>query len=373
MPNTASEPSAPVESRVDDPRPQYLQSLRRTGAYENASPSFQRAVDILTMDHRRSAQECDYFLTVVLRTQGRRPETLKDSLLCLMGQTDEDFEVIVACHDIADADFAVVTGVIESQPPSFRERVRVMRVHGGLRARPLNKAVREARGSYLSFFDDDDLVFGHWVESFAKAARTAPGRLVRARVAAQHAKPELWPSDQDGFRHVSWPSAEYPRHFDQLAHLRMNYSPFMGWAFPRQLFFTLGELFDEELFVCEDWDLILRGSLLCGVVEADNLTAIYRRWDGVESSYTAHDMIQWEASQARVITKLDERSIIVPGGTVSRLRALLDERDQLAQIRDHHHAIMASRGYRYSAPVREAMRVADFGRRALRRLKRRPR
>ena len=75
-----------------------------------------------------------------------------------------------------------------------------------------------------------------------------------------------------GFRTSSWPKAEYPDHFDLLQHLLVNYSPFMSWAFPRSLFFTYGLRFDEQLTVCEDWDVILRGSLICGVDDVPHLT-----------------------------------------------------------------------------------------------------
>ena len=38
------------------------------------------------------------FLTVVIRTQGARPEMLQDVLTCLQAQGDEDFEVVVIVH-----------------------------------------------------------------------------------------------------------------------------------------------------------------------------------------------------------------------------------------------------------------------------------
>lgn len=371
MQSIDSECGITVVTRDPKQLPSYLAALRQSESNPHSSASLRRAVDLLALDSVREENEDAPFLTVVLRTQGRRPETLKDSLLCLVGQTSEDFEVIVACHEASDEHMTLVEGIVGSQPRSLRERTRVLRVSGGRRARPLNEAVAVARGRYLAFYDDDDLVFGNWVEAFATAAAAAPGKLVRAVVASQHARAEFWPQDQTGFRHVTWPAAEYPTRFNQLAHFRMNFSPFMGWAFPRQLFFTLGEVFDEELYVCEDWDLILRGSLLCGVVEAEQLTAIYRRWDGVDSSYTTHDRVQWEASQARVIAKLDERLVPMPEGSVTQIRALLQDRDELIALRDHYHALIRSRGYRYAAPIREAMRAADFARRVARRVVRR--
>lgn len=364
MPNTDSDLASP---RAFDAAPALvgmLNGLERGGPH--VSRGFKRAVDLLTVEFGREKERSRPFLTVVMRTQGRRQEAFKDSLLCLAGQSVDDFEVIVVTHDVGVEVQAQVERIVAAQPQSFRERISVLSVSGGLRARPLNAALEEASGKYVAFFDDDDLLFGHWVESFARAAERAPGKLVRAVVASQRAAVEMWPQDQAGFRHLNWPNAEYPAHFDQLAHLTMNYSPFMGWAFPRDVFEVLGLRFDEELYVCEDWDLILRSSLLCGVEQADELTAIYRRWEGIESSYTMHDETQWEASQARVIAKLNQQPIIVPPGSVAAMRSLVADRNELIRLKAELHALLTSRSWRYAHPLREAMRAAAFGRRAVR-------
>ena len=67
----------------------------------------------------------------------------------------------------------------------FAECVRIVRVEGGGRARPLNVGVRQARGAYVAVLDDDDIAFAHWVEEFQRAASEGPGSVVRAVVAEQ--------------------------------------------------------------------------------------------------------------------------------------------------------------------------------------------
>ncbi len=363
MHSTASDRTNRVE-RIPAARADSLTALFHHIEEQPASSrGAHRLTDLLTVELSQAGATRTCFLTVVLRTQGRRPETLKDSLLCLAGQTSEDFEVLVMCHHTDPAEQQIVEELVAAQPASFRERIRVVRVGGGRRARPLNEAIELSRGRYLSFFDDDDLVFGNWVETFAKIAEREPGKLVRSVVASQKAHHESWAGGKDGFRHTSWPRAEYPATFDQFAHLRMNFSPFMGWAFPVQLFTVLGLRFDEELYVCEDWDMILRGSLLLGVADAGEMTAIYRRWEGRESSYTAHDQTQWQASQLRVSAKIDEHIVLGRGGTVAEIVSLLNDRDELRRVRGDLDALLRSRGFRYAAPIRFAMRVADFGRR----------
>ena len=274
------------------------------------------------------------FLTVLLRTQGRRLEPFKDALLCLAAQTHQDFEVIVLEHDATPNDAERVKQVIGRLTPEFAKRVRLIEVEGGLRATPLNAGIEAAQGRYVAVFDDDDLLFAHWVEEFYQASRGAEGRMLRAVVANQSVSPETWPQGHEGFRTSSWPKVEFPIHFNQLKHLVMNYSPFMSWAFPRSLFFTYGLRFDEELTVCEDWDMILRGSLLCGVTEVPALTSIYRRWQGTGvSSYTTHSSESWRASEQRVIDRVNSGTITLPSQSMQKIRELLVFNDVTARYK----------------------------------------
>jgi hypothetical protein len=264
------------------------------------------------------------FLSVLLRTQGKRLEAFKDALLCMSAQSDEDFELIILEHNASEADAANVRRIVERMPRPFADRIQLLEISGGTRAKPLNVGVEAAVGQYLAVFDDDDLAMGNWVEAFHTVARaSSPGRMLRAVVANQSVSIEPWPHGQAGFRTTSWPNAEYPDSFDLLQHLLVNYSPFMSWAFPRALFFTYGVRFDEELTVCEDWDVILRGSLLCGVDDVPELTAIYRRWTVGESSYSIHSTQSWRESEQRVIDRIDDHVIMMPPGAMQAMRRMV--------------------------------------------------
>ena len=309
------------------------------------------------------------FLTVLLRTQGTRREELKDALLCLSAQTDEDFEVIVLDHDALPDDADALRYAVDNQPTRFRDRITVLEVEGGSRARPLNVGINAARGAYVAVFDDDDLVFANWVEEFHRAAETSPGRMLRGIVANQQVRPEVWPHGEAGFRTVSWPKAEYAKTFNQIAHLQVNHSPFMTWAFPRLLFTRYGLQFDEKLLVCEDWDMILRGSLLVGVTDIDALTSIYRRWLGGESSYTIHSSEAWRGSEARVIGKLDRAVIMLPAGSMTRLRRLVENED----LELRYNQLMSSTSWKLTAPLRSGLRTARLAGRRVKALRRRGR
>lgn len=332
-----------------------------------ADPEFIRRAQALR-DHLLPAfDESRPFLTVLLRTQGKRMEPFMDALLCLQAQTVQDFEVIVLEHDAAPEASTAVRAAVDDLPEEFRDRVRVVEVVGGTRANPLNAGLEAAEGNYVAVYDDDDLLLGDWVERFQEQGRRNPGRLLRAVVANQQVARERWTGARDGFRTLSWPAPEWPQTFDILQHLLVNYSPFMSWAFPRDLFARYGLRFDEELEVCEDWDLILRAALLCGVDEVPALTSIYRRWTDSESSYTAHSAEAWREAEQRVIDRIDERVYLMPPGSMRMSRGMVLYNTALdnyrflfsgTALRPPLNAVwrVARPGLRFAVRVRDALR-----------------
>ncbi|XPP27423.1 MAG: glycosyltransferase family A protein [Leucobacter sp.] len=292
------------------------------------------------------------FLTVVMRTQGRKPEAFRDALLTLLGQSDQDFELLVVGHDVDDAVSERILAVLDEQPSSFRSRIRYIPVRGGGRSRPLNAAIEVGAGRYFAFFDDDDMVFGHWVETFREAAEGRHGRLIRAVASTQRMEQETWSSEVQGFRTLTWPRAEYAASFEYEQHLERNHTPFMSIAFPCQLFTLWGERFDEELDVCEDWDMILRGAFLLGVESVDELTSIYRLWTGVTSSYTEHDRASWRMSESRVRAKLNGRSVILPSGGPASIIESMRQVEVRVSNNTQLNQILGSTSWRVTAPLR---------------------
>ena len=260
-------------------------------------------------------------LTVVLRTQGRRPETLRDALLCLLGQTDEDFDVLVAVHAAASEAASDVDRAVAELPPGLRRRTTVLQTQRPGRASPLNDAFQAARGRYVAFLDDDDLVLGDWVAQFARLAESEPGRVLRTVCVQQAIDVESWAPARAGVRSVGPLVSRYPARFELVDHLLLNRTPFMAYAFPRELFHGLGLRFDETLDICEDWDFALQAVLLVGAASSPAVTSIYRRWLDSDSSATLHTAEEWRRNEAAVIARLDAQPQLWPPGSISHLRA----------------------------------------------------
>jgi glycosyltransferase involved in cell wall biosynthesis len=262
-------------------------------------------------------------LTVLTRTQGRRSDTLQESLLCLAAQECADFECLVLAHDVAPDALGHIRYMIDSLPPHMAGKVRLIPVTGGGRSQPLNVGVAEARGRYVAILDDDDLVFAHWVEEFRVMADKRPGRVLRAGVVVQDAAHDRW-LDRVEYRNIGGFRAPYPE-FDLIAHLEDNYSPPCGLAFPRSCFRDLGIRFDDDLPVLEDWDVLLQAAMLCGVVETTEVTSVYRWWQKGDSSLERHSMLEWESARTAVIRRMDSAPLMLPQGSVSQIREMKAE------------------------------------------------
>lgn len=275
-------------------------------------------------DGIREPHENAPFLSVIVRTQGKRTETLKEALHSLEGQTDGDFEILLVVHNADAKGKAAVNGVLETLPPAFRARIRREELTGGNRTAPLNFGAARARGTYFAMLDDDDLVYENWVEVFHQGADAHSGRVIRCYGCTQ-----VWQTltQEDGSvrsRPYSSVKNEYCEPFDLLAQLQDNRTPISCVAIPSLCFHTLGLRFDETLTTSEDWDYIMRASLTVGLHDTEKVTFLYRLWENTESSRTLHDADEWTRNRETVAKKLNgipiltDRQVLLQG----RLNAL---------------------------------------------------
>jgi LmbE family N-acetylglucosaminyl deacetylase/protein-L-isoaspartate O-methyltransferase len=304
------------------------------------------------------------FLSVLIRTQGERPESLSEVVKSLLVQTCQDFEVLLLCHQVSPSGLAGVRAQVGRLPEWFRRRVRLVPVDGGTRAHPLNVGVQAARGAYLAVLDDDDLALSSWVEKFRQVAARHPGQLVRARAASLGRQGDQW-------------SVEYlfAEGFDLVDHLVINESPVCAVAYPRECFNELGLRFDDTLPVVEDWDLLLRGAPLCGVATTSTITSLYRHWGNGDDSHSRVSVPEWTAAERAVIEKADRSPLVLPPGSASvvrrdrqelaRLRAVESTTsEQLRCLQAEHQAVVEDLRLRLDGTGRHLERVVDEFRRS---------
>ncbi len=293
------------------------------------------------------------FLSVVMRTQGRRPEMLREALLCLMGQTDDDFELLLIGHKLDEAGRAQLSCCMEELPSSLRERLRVFETERGNRTSPLNLGFAHARGAYAAVLDDDDLVFDDWVQRFHEAAQEAPGAVLHAYIVTQKWETQ---AGENGLllRSAAAPGAECCSDFCYSRELAVNLCPLLGLAFPLEAFRRWGLLFDESLSTTEDWDYLMRLAFLFGVRDIPQPTGLYRLWLNAENSQTAHPAQEWETNYETIQRKFRQMPALFPAGSEK-----LERVDRYLPVLTPRRTLIKSRLRRLTPPPlwRAARRV----------------
>ena len=256
-------------------------------------------------------------LTVVMRTQGRRPTHLRDALTCLAAQTVDDFDVLLMVH-APDSETALpaVQGLVHEFDPVFSGRVSVVPVSGGGRARPLNAALKRLSSDYVAFLDDDDVVTADWVQAFTDAA--GDGAIVRSVAALRHVSPSD-ESDRAPFVVLSGLEFCYAARFNTVRHLFENETPICAFAVPRFLIDTFGLRFDEQLPILEDWDFLMRCVALAPVRDTEKVTSIYQMWRAGESSASLHEAEVWRGAQRVLQERRNAQPVLLPAGATDQL------------------------------------------------------
>lgn len=322
------------------------------------------------------------FLSVVIRTQGQRPGPLTEVLCCLAAQTDLDFEIVLVVHDSTKV--RATQELVDCFDGNLVQHTHVVGVDGGTRSAPANAGLDRATGRYVVFLDDDDLVTANWVENIRAGADRRPGAVIRWWAAEQR---RAWgePGDLAAHPAVGPLTPTYAKPFDFVTHVRRNETPFHCFAVPRALI-DLGLRFNEALTVCEDWDFLMRASMLCGVHDTEEMTSIYNKWSSKNSSH-AVVADEWSVMRSLIHVRLDEQPLVLPPGSARRIDELLYEREkdqgrigelqaqlaatlheyhQLQQVSNNaHHALTELRrstSWRISAPVRWIGKLARLAR-----------
>ncbi len=273
----------------------------------------------------------DPSLSVLTRTRGKRPFLLAEALTCLAAQSLEDLEVIVLVQG-DDKMVKSTRAIVRTFEEDFVSRVRVERVGGVSRSAPLNAGLALARGRYIAFLDEDDLVTADWAQRFAEGAARAPGKLVRSICDVRLVRNAAPDEEAMGPAPVTLtkPIGEFGDRFEVVSHLAMNATPLSSFALPRSLVTELEFGFDEELEAGEDWDFVLRAALVLGVEDTGYVTSIHQRWADADEAPGSGDAVR-----AEILSRLDDAPLLLPPGSASELARLMGETG-LAGVRDDH-------------------------------------
>ena len=267
------------------------------------------------------------FLSVIVRTQGKRTDGLREALLCLQAQTCQDFEIILIGHKLDSEQKSAVKAILDEQEATFQQKIRFFELNEGGRAVPLNFGFANAYGDYVAIYDDDDILFSNWVESFKSCATNYTGRILHSYAfspnpifAGIHVLSSVFHTHTFVFHRAEKVcEPQYCFSYDLISQLSVNKCPLMTLAFPVEIFHLHGFIFDESLNVTEDWDYFMRTSFLCGVTDIPTPTAIYRFWENAESSSTVHNEDEWVNTYKTIQASFENQTILLHGNNIKRL------------------------------------------------------
>ena len=232
-------------------------------------------------------------VSILVRTH-HRPGFLRQALASIENQTHRPIEVVVVedgSHD-GQAVCAEFAGRLE---------LRYIRLEPAAgRSAAGNRALAEARGEWIGFLDDDDLLYADHVEVLMQAALDAkvPGSYglawrVQTQVADGHA-----PVYEETFRSVL---PDEP--FSRVTLWHHNLMPIQAVLFHRSLYERHGG-FAEDMAQLEDWNLWTRYTIDADFVQVRKTTSLYRvpadaggsaqRQAALDAAY--HDAVQRQAA-----------------------------------------------------------------------------
>ena len=215
---------------------------------------------------RRESPRTDTpLVSILIRTVGRGA-WLEQALATVANQTWRNIEAVV-----------IEDGPVRSEAvvERFRDRLNIRYRATGTRvgrARAGNIALSEARGEWLNFLDDDDLLFADHVEVLVDAAQ---------QHGTKGAYALAWETptriiDRNAAKYEELTYLTRHRHpFDRLALWHHNILPIQAVLFHRSLYERYGG-FAEDMDQLEDWNLWTRYTLEDDFVLVEKTTSKYR-------------------------------------------------------------------------------------------------
>ncbi len=172
-------------------------------------------------------------------------------------------------------------------------RVVVPEAPGG-RTRALNTGLREARGTFIAYLDDDDLFEPVHLERLVAAAS-------KEGVVGAYSDAMLVVQTADGAGHYREERRQpiFGREFDADRLLFSNYIPLICLLHRREAALDAG-LFDETFDLFEDWDFLVRLTALGPLGHVAEPTALYRIRDDGTNATTASPWHSPKAEAARL-------------------------------------------------------------------------
>jgi len=203
-------------------------------------------------------------VSVIIRTKDR-PALLANALASVAGQTYRNIEVVLV-NDGGEDVGSLADRLLPDMPVRYADLPT-----GRGRAAAANAGLEAARGKYVNFLDDDDILYPEHLATLVAFCYVTDKKIVYSGVKNIYF---------DGYsgNQASTPGYEeivYNCNFNPDALLFFKYIPIMSVLFDRRVLSDVPG-FNEALPVFEDWDFWIRLSRCHTFNHMDRITAEYR-------------------------------------------------------------------------------------------------
>lgn len=191
---------------------------------------------------------------------------LAETLQSVAAQTEEDWEVIAVNDGSNDGSLAILEEAVRNDPG----RVRVITISNGGVSRARNHGVREARGEYIAFLDQDDLWLPEklhlQLDQFRSDRSLGISYTNESIINSQGILVKERALSLDGRKNRGWV-------FRYL--IFNNFIPVSSIMIKKDVFDTIGG-FDTRYALAEDYDFLLKAVRIVPVDFIDKPLVLYR-------------------------------------------------------------------------------------------------
>jgi len=201
-------------------------------------------------------------ISVVVRTKNRI-NFLKEALNSLKNSFYPLEKILI----INDGEIEIPKNFIEDIP------IEIIKTNSKGRSFAANLGIKNTKTEFLSFLDDDDLIYPHHFNVLSKAIIETRGSLVYSDSLSSI----YFYNEKEGVYELKDKVISYSMDFDPDLLLYDNYIPLNTILFKKELFDSFG-FFNENLNEFEDWELLIRFSRKIPFYHIKDITCEYRNF-----------------------------------------------------------------------------------------------
>lgn len=202
-------------------------------------------------------------ISVIVRTKNRN-YFLKDALNSLKNSFYEIEKIIV----VNDGEMEIKIEEFFKDMP-----IEILKSNGKGRSYAANLGIKNAKTAFVSFLDDDDLIYEHHFNVLSKGIIETGADLVYTDALSSIYEY----NEEKGVNELKDKIISYSMDFDPDILLYDNYIPLNTVLFNKELFFSFG-FFNENLEKFEDWEILIRFSRKIPFYHIKQLTCEYRNF-----------------------------------------------------------------------------------------------